>query len=103
MVLKKAVPLIPTFGFTRATLAQAALELPNQEALPERAIDTLFGQGDEARKTLIRAWLQEGKLAMGPHSTRPTVEDALKTRLDWNVPVLDKLPDVCCQSLMTLF
>ena len=64
--------------------------LQNQN-LPERSLDVLFGRED-VRKTLIRAWLDEGRDAMGPTPT--TVRDALHKRLDWNTPVLDKLPEV---------
>jgi hypothetical protein len=90
-ILKNAVSLVPTLGFTRLAVSQAASTVLKHENLPERSLDMLFGKGD-VRKTLIRAWLEEGFDAMG--STPTTVRDALHKRLDWNKPVLDKLPEV---------
>ncbi|KAG8813620.1 hypothetical protein FRC19_002317 [Serendipita sp. 401] len=69
--------------------------MSNGDQLPDRALDILFGPGEEARKTLIRAWLDEGINAMSPsnETAQMTVRDALHKRLEWNNPVLDKLPE----------
>ena len=72
--------------------------MSKHEQLPERSLDVLFGKGDEVRRALIRAWLDEGRDAMGPTPT--TVRDALHKRLEWNQPVLDKLPEVRMTFLM---
>jgi hypothetical protein len=82
---------VSTLGFTRLAVSQAATNVLKHETLPERSLDMLFGKED-VRKALIRAWLEEGFDAMGPTPT--TVRDALHKRLDWNKPVLDKLPEV---------
>jgi len=99
-ILKNAVSLVPTLGFTRLAVSQAASTVLKHENLPERALDMLFGK-DDVRKTLIRAWLEEGFDAMG--STPTTVRDALHKRLDWNKPVLDKLPEVSIIALHRYF
>lgn len=93
--MKNAVSLVPTLGFTRTTISQAALSISYQEGMSDRSIDALFGRGDEARKTLIRAWLEEGRNAMRiPDAPKASVRDSLQKRLEWNIPVLDKLPEV---------
>jgi ubiquinone biosynthesis protein COQ9 len=96
--------LIPTYGFSRQTLAVAALHLPrpHSEPLSDGAITALFGAGNEARKNLAWAWLEEGRRRMkGPEdATENTqrmaipIEVSLRRRLQWNVPLLDKLPEV---------
>ncbi|KIM27553.1 hypothetical protein M408DRAFT_329991 [Serendipita vermifera MAFF 305830] len=91
LILKNAVGLVPALGFTRLAITEAAANVTTHEKLPERSLEVLFGKGDELRKTLIRAWLDEGRIAMG--STPTTVRDALHKRLDWNSPVLEKLPE----------
>ncbi|KAG8834031.1 hypothetical protein FRC17_009669 [Serendipita sp. 399] len=95
VILKNAVKLVPSHGFTRAGLAQATLNVSKGDPFPDRTLDILFGPGEEARKTLIRAWLDEGINAMGPHDgeVNMTVRDALHQRLEWNTPVIDKLPE----------
>jgi ubiquinone biosynthesis protein COQ9 len=100
VILKNAVSLVPTLGFTRLAVSQAASNVLKHENVPERSLDMLFGK-DDVRKTLIRAWLDEGFNAMG--STPTTVKDALHKRLDWNKPVLDKLPEVMVFSLHYYF
>jgi ubiquinone biosynthesis protein COQ9 len=107
-LLRRAFSLIPTHGFTRKTLALSSPNAP----LSETAVSALFGQGDEAPKTLIRAWMEEGRRHMslregpvipssedhkGPGTAAPrafVMEDVLLKRLDWNVPVLPHLKDV---------
>jgi ubiquinone biosynthesis protein COQ9 len=101
-VLQRAFPLIRTHGFTRTTLSLAVAS-PNgiegsSEPLSDRAVSALFGEGDEARKTLINAWLDEGLRQMGQtpcdEGSVPSVRDALKTRLAYNKPELSYLPEV---------
>ncbi|KAF8591057.1 hypothetical protein K439DRAFT_1627149 [Ramaria rubella] len=103
-LLRHALPLVRTHGFTRQTLSLAALSLPtpHTEPLSETAVSALFGPGEEARKTLIKAWLNEGINSMGRKDTGDkgekirgsvSVRDALKDRLAWNEPVLEHLPE----------
>ena len=103
-LLRHAIPLVRTHGFTRQALSFAALSLPNHtEPLSEMAVSALFGPGDEARKTLIQAWLEEGINRMGWRNGDDDggqakgsvpIREALKDRLKWNEPVLDQLPEV---------
>ncbi|TFL03662.1 hypothetical protein BDV98DRAFT_395024 [Pterulicium gracile] len=111
-LLLRALPLIRTHGFTRETLSLAGAvptssgpnttSKPAGEPLSDRAVSALFGEGDEARKTLIRAWLAEGLSAMndttsvveGQVSQPMTVRDALRRRLEYNTPVLHQLPEI---------
>ena len=82
----------------------AALHLPRPHAEPlsESAITALFGADDKAHKTLAWAWLEEGRRHMKglEDATENTqrmaipVEVSLRRRLQWNEPVLDKLPEV---------
>ena len=60
-------------------------------------MSALFGEGDDARRTLISAWLDEGRAEMH-NSPTTTIKDVLGTRLRYNEPVLDLLPEV--QSLI---
>ena len=70
-------------GFTRETLARSVLHLPltetrtntHVEPLSDTAVSALFGEGDEARRTLINAWLQDGLRYMGTVQgvERPTI------------------------------
>jgi ubiquinone biosynthesis protein COQ9 len=98
-LLKLAVPLVKQHGFTRTALAHSVLALPEPHAapLPESTVTTLFGEGDTARRTLIRAWLEEGRT----HMRSVPVEDvkgALLARLEYNMPVLEHLPEVPCTN-----
>ncbi|KAF8910574.1 hypothetical protein CPB84DRAFT_1764021 [Gymnopilus junonius] len=118
-LLKLALPLVKTHGFTRETLSRSVLALPPTEAhaepLSDTAVSALFGEGDEARKTLIAAWLKEGlrHMASVPGVERPvaglgpaessagpasadrkaTIRDVLRARLEYNEPVLPYLPE----------
>jgi ubiquinone biosynthesis protein COQ9 len=67
-------------------------------------VSALFGPGDEARKTLIQAWLDEGINRMGRREDNQdaekvkgsvSVKDSFRDRLKWNEPVLHHLPEVC--------
>ena len=98
--MKLAVPLIKQHGFTRTALARSVLSLPEPHSapLPDSAVTTLFGEGDTARRTLISAWLEQGQT----HMRSVPVEDvkgALLARLEYNVPVLDQLPEVPCMNM----
>jgi ubiquinone biosynthesis protein COQ9 len=82
-LLKYALPLVKVHGFTRETLARSVLHLPltetrtntHVEPLSDTAVSALFGEGDEARRTLISAWLQDGLRHMGTVQgvERPTI------------------------------
>ena len=94
-LLKCAFPLIQTHGFTRQALSLAALSLPkpHAEPLPDTAVTALFGSGDDARRTLVSAWLAEGRRNMA-ECEQKTVKSLLEHRLRWNEPVLRFLPEV---------
>ncbi|KAH9998872.1 hypothetical protein BJV74DRAFT_190555 [Russula compacta] len=93
-LLKLATPLVQSHGFTRTALARSVLALPEPHAEPlsDSAVTTLFGEGDTARRTLINAWFDEGRIHM---RSLPVdgVKGALLTRLEYNVPVLGHLPE----------
>lgn len=95
-LLRAAFPLIRTHGFTRKTLSVAALSLPrpSEHPLSDTAINALFGEGEEAPRTLLNAWLVEGRRNM-EGSEDKSVGGLLKYRLRWNEPVLQFLPEVC--------
>jgi ubiquinone biosynthesis protein COQ9 len=102
-LLKLAVPLVKQHGFTRTALARSVLALPEPHPapLPDSAVTTLFGEGDTARRTLISAWLEQGRT----HMRSVPVEDvkgALLSRLEYNVPVLEHLPEVPCTYMRFL-
>lgn len=84
-------------------MAVLHLPRPHAEPLSEGAITALFGAGDEARKNLAWAWLEEGRRRMkgqedaSENNTQRMgipVEVSLRRRLEWNEPVLGKLPEV---------
>ncbi|KZP22772.1 hypothetical protein FIBSPDRAFT_824255 [Athelia psychrophila] len=93
-LLKLAVPLVQKHGFTRQALALSALSLPNPhtEPLSDAAISSLFGQGDDARRTLITAWQDNARERMMTVPA-PTVREVLRARLACNEPVLPYLPE----------
>ena len=94
-LLKLSVPLVKHHGFTRTALARSALDLPEPHAEPlsDSVVTTLFGDGDTARRTLISAWLDEGRAHMRSVPV-DGVKGALLARLEYNVPVLGFLPEV---------
>ena len=98
--MKLAVPLVRTHGFTREALSCSVLALPNPhpEPLGDTAVSALFGSGEDARRTLINAWLNEGishmKEPIVTSGSRVTVKDVLSARLRYNEPVLSLLPEV---------
>lgn len=107
-LLRLALPLVKTHGFTREALSRSVLSLPaseqHTEPLSDSAITALFGKGDLARRTLIDAWLEDGLTHMASEGTgasedagpagKATIRDVLRARLQYNEPVLAHLPDV---------
>ena len=109
-LLKLALPLVKNHGFTRSALSLAVMQLPSgSHAAPlnDTAVDALFGEGDEARRTLIRAWLDDARVSMrtsysqysqGGATTStaqtPNLGNVLKMRLNKNEDVLKHLPEV---------
>ena len=98
------MPLVRTHGFTREALSRSVLALPKPHPAPlrETAVSALFGEGDDARRTLINAWLDAGRANMKVSATaagNPTIRDVLLTRLRYNEPVLGLLPEVSAQLL----
>ncbi|KAK7690472.1 hypothetical protein QCA50_005570 [Cerrena zonata] len=93
-LLQLAIPLVQSHGFTRQTLAQSVLALPaaHPEPLSETAVSSLFGEGDEARRTLINAWLDHGRTQMRI-SPSNNIRDVLASRLRYNEPVIALLPE----------
>ncbi|KAG1762704.1 hypothetical protein EDD22DRAFT_1043092 [Suillus occidentalis] len=65
-LLKLALPLIRTHGFTRDALSLSVLSLPTPLAhpLPDPSVTALFGPGDDARRTLVHAWLDDARRRM---------------------------------------
>lgn len=94
------MPLIPKHGFTRHAIALAASTLPEvSTTLSDTAITSLFGKGDHARVTLIKAWLEEGLEDITSSSDQSgSIRGLLQRRLDWNVPVIEHLPEVSCTT-----
>jgi ubiquinone biosynthesis protein COQ9 len=116
-LLKLALPLVKTHGFTRETLSRSVLSLPanevHTEPLSDTAVSALFGHGDDARRTLIKAWLGDGLrhmgsipgversatplLALEPSRTgtgkKASVRDVLRARLEYNEPALPYLSE----------
>ena len=84
-----------THGFTREALSRSVLSLPEPHPTPlnETAVSALFGKGDDARRTLIEAWLSEG-LADMKNAPSKSLKDILSQRLRYNEPVLGLLPEV---------
>ena len=103
-LLKLATSLVQRHGFTRTALARSVLALPepHTEPLSDSAVSALFGQGDAARRTLIKAWLDEGRAHMRAVPV-DGVKSALLARLEYNVPVLGYLPEVCSICLINGF
>ncbi|TBU33418.1 hypothetical protein BD311DRAFT_684781 [Dichomitus squalens] len=95
-LLQLAVPLVKQYGFTREALARSVLHLPapHEQPLSEAAVTSLFGGGDDARRTLINGWLDIARAEMKASSS-PTssLRDVLANRLRANEPVLPLLPE----------
>ncbi|KAF5382167.1 hypothetical protein D9615_004462 [Tricholomella constricta] len=96
-LLRLAIPLVSTHGFTREALARSVLTLPSSEAhsepLSDTAVTALFGEGDIARRILICAWLDDGLRHIQSAPPRSTLKQVLRARLEFNEPVLHHLPE----------
>ncbi|KAL6302398.1 hypothetical protein BKA93DRAFT_736970 [Sparassis latifolia] len=93
VLLQLALPLVETHGFTRQVLARSVLSLPtHEEPLSETAVSALFGNGSDARRTLINAWLDDARRQM-KSAPSPALKDVLAFRLRFNEPVLSHLPE----------
>ena len=107
-LLKLAFPLVKNHGFTRSALSLAAMYLPSGKhtaPLNDTAVDALFGEGEEARRTLINAWLDDARVSLRTSYSQngtvtstttqtPSLNNVLKTRLSRNKEVLEHLPEV---------
>ena len=98
-LLQLAIPLVKTYGFSREALARSVLYLPkpHEQPLSDAAVNSLFGTGDDARKTLITGWLDHAREEMRTASTPGTsvsLKEVLAQRLKANEPVLPLLPEV---------
>jgi len=104
-LLRIALGLVETHGFTRDALAHSVLRLPHPEThsvpLSDAAISSLFGQGETPEHTLINLFFDDG-LEQMKHRAQvlseseqrvPTIKELLEERLKFNEPVLDHLPD----------
>ncbi|KAH9847490.1 hypothetical protein C2E23DRAFT_848095 [Lenzites betulinus] len=95
-LLQLAIPLVRTHGFTREALARSVLSLPvpHEQPLSDPAVSSLFGNGDDARRTLISGWLDHAREQMKQSPASPaSVRDVLANRLKENEPVLQYLPE----------
>lgn len=96
-LLKLALPLVESHGFTRHALALSVLSLPSSShkaPLNDTAVSALFGDGDDARRTLITAWLEEARTSMATSAGSRTIGGVLDARLKANESVLQYLPEV---------
>ncbi|KAI0636068.1 hypothetical protein C8Q77DRAFT_1051912, partial [Trametes polyzona] len=94
-LLQLAIPLVRTHGFTREALARSVLALPSphEQPLSDPAVSSLFGDGDDARRTLIEGWLDHAREQMKATPQPASVRDILVNRLKANEPVLPLLPE----------
>ena len=111
-LLKLAFPLVKNHGFTRSTLSLSAMSSPSgthMTPLSDRAVDALFGEGDEARRTLINAWLDDARVSLrelysqgGVSMTAaqtPSLGGVLKARLSKNEDVVEHLPEASARPI----
>ncbi|KAI0950782.1 hypothetical protein AcW1_007996 [Taiwanofungus camphoratus] len=93
-LLQLTLPLVKAHGFTREALSRSILSLPepHPEPLSETAVSALFGNGDDARITLLRAWLDDAREQM-KSAPSPAMKEILAFRLRCNEPVLSYLPE----------
>ncbi|KAI0033542.1 hypothetical protein K488DRAFT_77831 [Vararia minispora EC-137] len=94
LTIQLSFPLIKEYGFSRETLARSVLTLPEPPSAPlsDTAVNALFGEGDSARRTLINAWLDEGRAQMRL-TPAESISEVLAGRLRYNEPVLSLLPE----------
>jgi ubiquinone biosynthesis protein COQ9 len=114
--------LVRTHGFTWEALSRSVLSLPTNkvhtEPLSDTAVLALFRHGDDACRTLIRAWLGDGLRHKSSISgveglattllnletsrtwteKKASVRDVLHARLEYNEPVLLYLLEVLFYS-----
>ncbi|KZW03258.1 hypothetical protein EXIGLDRAFT_664399 [Exidia glandulosa HHB12029] len=104
-LLRTAVPLVQTYGFSRSLLAHAyTLGSPNANDVPRQplsdaALRALFGAGDAPERALFGEWLRVGLEDMRNDASTSTTGDRhaqlnslLLRRLEWNTPALSHLP-----------
>lgn len=98
-LLQLALPLVKEHGFSREALSRSVLSLPEPPSAPlsDAAVNALFGYGDNARRTLIASWLDEGRAQMRSQTSK-SLGDVLAARLKYNEPVLPLLPEVRLQT-----
>ncbi|RPD74958.1 hypothetical protein L226DRAFT_463070, partial [Lentinus tigrinus ALCF2SS1-7] len=98
-LLQLAIPLIKTHGFSREALARSVLYLPkpHEQPLSDAAVNSLFGNGDDARRTLITGWLDHAREHMRTvpvtGAAPASLKDVLARRLKANEEVLPLLPE----------
>ncbi|KAH7884403.1 hypothetical protein F5I97DRAFT_1929274 [Phlebopus sp. FC_14] len=95
-LLQLAIPLVRSQGFTREALAQSVLFLPQPhlEPLPDTAVTALFGRGDDARRRLVNAWLEDTRTRMKEDvPPSPNMRQILHHRMKMNEPVIGHLPE----------
>ncbi|KAI0696299.1 hypothetical protein C8T65DRAFT_710627 [Cerioporus squamosus] len=98
-LLQLAIPLVKSYGFSREALARSVLYLPkpHDQPLSDAAVNSLFGSGDDARRTLITGWLDHAREEMRTASTTgaapASLREVLTQRLKVNEPVLPLLPE----------
>ncbi|RDX57108.1 hypothetical protein OH76DRAFT_1451187 [Lentinus brumalis] len=98
-LLQLAIPLIKAHGFSREALARSVLYLPkpHDQPLSDAAVNSLFGTGDDARRTLIIGWLDHAREEMRTAATTggapASLREVLAQRLKVNEPVLSLLPE----------
>lgn len=98
-LLRAALPLVRSHGFTRDALALSVLHLPPPDThatpLSDSAISALFGAGLKAEHSLLNFFFDEGiqhmKERAQSQGRQPTVKEMLEERLMFNEPVLDHL------------
>ncbi|KIK99597.1 hypothetical protein PAXRUDRAFT_491106 [Paxillus rubicundulus Ve08.2h10] len=95
-LLQLAIPLVKSHGFTREALARSVLHLPkpHPEPLPDISVTALFGRGDDARRALVNAWLEDARCRMKDNaSASASMRRVLHARMKTNEPVLGHLPE----------
>jgi ubiquinone biosynthesis protein COQ9 len=76
-------------------LSVLSLPTPLAHPLPDASVTALFGPGDDARRTLVHAWLDDARRRMKEEAAENMgIGDVLKARLRSNEPVLEHLPEV---------
>jgi ubiquinone biosynthesis protein COQ9 len=78
------------------SLSVLSLPTPHAEPLSDSALSSLFGNGDDARRTLINYWLDDARIRMKSDAVTesPSMKNVLRKRLERNQEVLEYLPEV---------